>query len=150
MPFPSKTSLGQMVHAEQMMQSHHEALIKAGFSPVEGSPDEWEFCGSAEQMKAELAKIYGTQGALINPYNAMRHQPAKPQVKPYRASTTLMQIVTDGWARGFHADQTLRELRAMGFVSSIEWVQAYWSNFDEAYKRSRHYGSDNIAPGGEF
>lgn len=55
--------------------------------------------------------------------------------KPYKEGTGLRAIVLDGWSRGFHPEQTVREARAMGYVASLEWVQAHWLDMDREMER---------------
>lgn len=46
--------------------------------------------------------------------------------KPYKDWVTLEQILEDGWSRGFHAPQTKREAREMGFEVSLPEITVFW------------------------
>ena len=53
----------------------------------------------------------------------------------YKNGTTLDQIVTDGWARGFRTCQTIEEARASGFVISKKELTTKWEIIETKYRK---------------
>jgi hypothetical protein len=51
-------------------------------------------------------------------------------ILPYRPGTTLEQILTDGWARGFAIPQTYDEAKEMGFIIKPSEIMAKWQELD--------------------
>jgi hypothetical protein len=64
--------------------------------------------------------------------------------KVYKEGTTIEEILIDGWSRGFHVDQTVRELKGMGFEVDEEFVHRYWSWWDRDLDKALSH-SDDIA-----
>ena len=64
-------------------------------------------------------------------------------IKPYKDETTQGEIIADGWSRGFEPSQTVGECRAMGFDTSLEWVESRFKLLDEEYMKKILRSKDN-------
>ena len=51
--------------------------------------------------------------------------------KVYIDGTTLQDILSDGWSRGFQASQTIDEANSMGFTVTELEVLETWEKFDK-------------------
>lgn len=52
-------------------------------------------------------------------------------MKSYRDGTPSHNIIEDGWMRGFIIEQTLDELKIMGYDLSREYVQSEWNRYNK-------------------
>lgn len=51
----------------------------------------------------------------------------------YCSTATLDDILSDGWARGFEVNQTLKEAKACGFIITATDVRNAWAACDDEY-----------------
>lgn len=123
-PTPScgQSQLNQMVRAEAILADATKDLEAKGFRRVEGTPDVWEYRGSLDDAQAILEHVLGPGKA-----KAWVRYPGPS----YKLGTPLPAIIEDGWSRGFYPMQTLQEARALGYVVSLEWIQAHWARLTQ-------------------
>jgi len=57
----------------------------------------------------------------------------------YAPGTSLADILTDGWARGFRVTQTMEEAESMGYEVTEDEIVDSWEHQDEAFKRYLNY-----------
>lgn len=54
--------------------------------------------------------------------------------KPYREGTSALHIIVDGWSRGFKIEQTMQELKTMGYETDQKYVQIEWDVLNEKFE----------------
>ena len=112
-----QASVTQVLRAEAMMAENAKQMEAKGFRRVAGTPDVWEYRGTRDEAQAIIEEVWGP--GKVKSWH-------RPTGKAYKPSVGLEAIIWDGWSRGFYPMQTLQEARAMGFVVSLEWIQAHW------------------------
>ena len=54
--------------------------------------------------------------------------------KPFKKGTSSLHIVVDGWSRGFKIEQTMQELKAMGYDTDQKYVLMEWDELDNKFE----------------